>query len=130
MSASAAISVDRVSKRFPLPGDKQGVLALSDLSLSIASGEFVAVLGPSGCGKSTLLRLVASLEQPTAGTDAASASGAPPVDALARVLEEATRLRLRSDVPVGAYLSGGLDSSVTTAIITHRAATTSRSIWS
>jgi NitT/TauT family transport system ATP-binding protein len=63
-----AISIDTVSKRFPLAGDTDGVLALSGLSLSIASGEFVAILGPSGCGKSTLLRLVASLEQPTGGT--------------------------------------------------------------
>jgi NitT/TauT family transport system ATP-binding protein len=76
MSASAAISIDRVSKRFPLPGDKEGVLALSELSLSIGSGEFVAILGPSGCGKSTLLRLVASLEQPTGGT--VTVNGAAP----------------------------------------------------
>jgi NitT/TauT family transport system ATP-binding protein len=73
---NAAISIDKVSKRFPLPGDRQGVLALADLSLSIAAGEFVAVLGPSGCGKSTLLRLVASLEQPTAGT--VTVNGAAP----------------------------------------------------
>ena len=45
-----AIAIDRVSKRFPLPGDKEGVLALSELSLGIAPGEFVAILGPSGCG--------------------------------------------------------------------------------
>ena len=41
--------------------------ALSDLSLSIRSGELIALLGPSGSGKTTLLRLIAGREQPTAG---------------------------------------------------------------
>lgn len=62
-----AIALERVSKRFSLAGNADGVLALADLTLHIDTGEFVAILGPSGCGKSTLLRLVASLEEPTAG---------------------------------------------------------------
>jgi NitT/TauT family transport system ATP-binding protein len=60
-----AIWVDGVTMRYGTRG--QQVLALSDVSLDIASGEFLSLLGPSGCGKSTLLRLIADLLQPTAG---------------------------------------------------------------
>ncbi|MGQ9552723.1 MAG: ABC transporter ATP-binding protein [Anaerolineae bacterium] len=41
--------------------------ALAEVSLTIASGEFVTVVGPSGCGKTTLLRLIAGLTEPTSG---------------------------------------------------------------
>ena len=43
------------------------VHALSDISLDIGKGEFVSFIGPSGCGKTTFLRVIADLEQPTAG---------------------------------------------------------------
>ncbi len=43
------------------------VQALSDVSLSVAPGEFVSFIGPSGCGKTTFLRCVAALETPTGG---------------------------------------------------------------
>ena len=58
----AGIEIERVSKRF---GE---VVAVRDLSLSVADHEFVTLLGPSGCGKTTLLRLIAGFMAPDAGT--------------------------------------------------------------
>jgi NitT/TauT family transport system ATP-binding protein len=48
-------------------GTDREVAALADIDLSVRAGEFLVVIGPSGCGKSTLLKLLAGLEQPTAG---------------------------------------------------------------
>ncbi|MCB9437529.1 MAG: ABC transporter ATP-binding protein [Anaerolineales bacterium] len=44
------------------------LLAIQDVSLSVAAGEFVTIIGPSGCGKSTLLEVIAGLQQPDSGT--------------------------------------------------------------
>jgi multiple sugar transport system ATP-binding protein len=58
----AGVTFDQVTKRF---GD---VVAVDDLTLEIADHEFLVLLGPSGCGKSTALRMIAGLDEPTAGT--------------------------------------------------------------
>src|SRR5689334_20059387 len=58
----AAISMKNIVKRY---GD--GFLAVNDVSLDIADGEFVILVGPSGCGKSTLLRMIVGLEDITSG---------------------------------------------------------------
>jgi NitT/TauT family transport system ATP-binding protein len=55
-------SLRAVAKTYP-----NATLALDGITADIASGEFVALLGPSGCGKSTLLRLLAGLEEASAG---------------------------------------------------------------
>src|SRR3954449_13573391 len=64
--------LDRVARRFGQVG------ALEDLSLTVESGEVVAIVGPSGCGKSTLLELIAGLQEPDAGTVQAEAAAYMP----------------------------------------------------
>ncbi|MFC9895361.1 ABC transporter ATP-binding protein [Nocardia sp. NPDC127579] len=57
----ARLHIDAVSKTYGTE------FAVREVSLDIADGEFLVLLGPSGCGKSTLLRMIAGLEQPSAG---------------------------------------------------------------
>ncbi|QYX75972.1 ABC transporter ATP-binding protein [Streptomyces akebiae] len=59
----AEIILEGVTKRFP-----DGALAVKDVDLDIADGEFVILVGPSGCGKSTTLNMIAGLEDITEGT--------------------------------------------------------------
>jgi multiple sugar transport system ATP-binding protein len=56
------VVLDGVTRRY------DDVEAVKDLSLAVAEKEFLVLLGPSGCGKSTALRMIAGLEQPSAGT--------------------------------------------------------------
>ena len=60
------ISIERLSKTFETARGTSH-LALSDISLDVAEGEFVSILGPSGCGKSTLLYIVGGFVTPTGG---------------------------------------------------------------
>ncbi|KAB2378882.1 ABC transporter ATP-binding protein [Actinomadura montaniterrae] len=63
---AAAVRLRGVSKAFG--SAKTRLLALDQVSLDVAPGEFVCLLGASGCGKSTLLNLVAGLDRVSAGT--------------------------------------------------------------
>jgi len=58
----ARLVLEHLAKQYP-----GGHWALQDVNLDVGDGELLVVLGPSGCGKTTLLRLVAGLEEPTAG---------------------------------------------------------------
>ncbi|TDV47150.1 ABC transporter ATP-binding protein [Actinophytocola oryzae] len=58
----AEIVLDKVSKRYP-----DGALAVSEVDIKIADGEFIILVGPSGCGKSTMLNMIAGLEDISAG---------------------------------------------------------------
>src|SRR3981189_1845819 len=73
----AEVEIRAVSKAF------KGAQAISDLSLKIGDGEFVALLGPTGAGKTTTLRLVAGLEMPDSGSiriDGRDVTGDAPAD--------------------------------------------------
>src|SRR5262245_19939597 len=70
-----SVELRSVSKRF---GD---LVAVDDISIRFASGEFFTLLGPSGCGKTTTLRMIAGFEEATRGElliDGAEVSRLPP----------------------------------------------------
>jgi NitT/TauT family transport system ATP-binding protein len=69
------IAIDRLSKSFAAAHTATDRLALSEISLQIAEGEFVSIVGPSGCGKSTLLYMVGGFVAPSRG--AVSVAGKP-----------------------------------------------------
>jgi len=76
----ASVAISRLRKEFGAEDNR--VVAIEDISLDIARGEFVCIVGPSGCGKSTLLRILAGLEKQTSGTITVDAKGWPVENAM------------------------------------------------
>ena len=66
MTAPPLIRIRHLSKGYVRGG--QAIPVLVDIDLTVAQGEFVALMGPSGSGKSTLLNLIAGIDKPSAGT--------------------------------------------------------------
>lgn len=60
------IKIEHLGKVFPTR--KKEIVALDDVNMEFAPGEFVSIVGPSGCGKSTIIRMVDDIIKPTSGT--------------------------------------------------------------
>ena len=70
-----AVEIDGVTLNYFTP--ERETLALANVSLSVAPGEFIAIVGSSGCGKSTLLSIVSGLLPPSRGRYASTATRSP-----------------------------------------------------
>jgi NitT/TauT family transport system ATP-binding protein len=111
--AGLAIDFRSVSHEYDLDGRPLPVL--HQIDLTVAPGEFVALLGPSGCGKSTMLRLAAGLERPTAGEITADGAAiAKPDPSRVLVFQDPTLFpwrSVRSNVAIGPEARGILAES-------------------
>jgi len=88
--SQTVLTASHLHKSFALDGDT--IPVLEDISLSVNTGEFVAIMGKSGSGKSTLLSLLAGLDQPTSGV--VTLNG----DDMTRMSEEQLAVKRQSDI--------------------------------
>jgi len=65
--AMTRLRIDHATKSFPAANGKETV-AVHDVTLDVAQGEFLVIVGPSGCGKTTVLNMLAGLQLPTSGS--------------------------------------------------------------
>jgi putative ABC transport system ATP-binding protein len=90
---SKLLEARQISRRFGR--DEDSILALSNVSISIGAGEFVALEGPSGCGKSTLLHILGGLDVPDQGEVRIGAIGQTPATVVSGLSDsERSRFRL------------------------------------
>lgn len=76
---SEKITISDLSKVYAGSRRRDAVVALEDISVDVAVGEFLCIVGPSGCGKSTLLNILAGFESPTTGCAHINIDGNAPV---------------------------------------------------
>lgn len=62
---SVIVRADHISRTFAMPAGP--ITAVHDLSLTLSTGDYLAIRGPSGCGKSTLLHMLGAVDPPSAG---------------------------------------------------------------
>jgi branched-chain amino acid transport system ATP-binding protein len=102
------LAVEGITKRFG------GLVAVSDVSMTVAKGSISGLIGPNGAGKTTLFTVISGFERPTAGRilfEGADVTGRPP-EALAalgiartfQIVQPFAGLSVRENVAVGAYL--------------------------
>lgn len=110
LRAHPAVELHRVSKVYRSPSSTEDIVAVTDVSASLATGEFVSIVGPSGCGKSTLLRIVAGLIPATSGeVRVGGRSNPPPGPDRAFIFQNDALLpwrKIRENVMLGLELSG------------------------
>src|ERR1700749_1041207 len=76
----ASVEIRNLRKEFG--SDDNKVVAIDNIDLDVARGEFLCIVGPSGCGKSTLIRILAGLEEQTSGTISVDGAGWPVENAM------------------------------------------------
>ena len=111
------LALDRVTHTYATP-DGRLYCALENVSLSIASGSFVAIVGPSGCGKSTLLHIAAGLLAPAAGVVRVDGTAIAGVNRRAAYMFQQDALlpwkTVRENVALGLVLSGATSEEAQT----------------